>query len=119
MTRKPTGRKPGRPRGALPESVIDELGPCPERPLLAMRWWARLLAKIAELRMRGQIGSKLAEQLRADARAAAAVFPLDATAAVEALLRREKDDLDDDAGGGPPTEEADDGAPHALRRDPR
>jgi hypothetical protein len=112
-------RPPGRPRSKFPAAVLAELGAPPiGKPLQLMAWYHATLARVSWLRMSGQIPGGLAEELRADARAAASVMPHAAAAELERMLRDEQRDKKREGGAGPPTEPAD-GTSKPLRKAPR
>jgi hypothetical protein len=120
----PHGKKGGRPRGAFPAELLQEIGPPPVgKPLKLARWWTALLAQGAWLQAQGQQGIKtLMPALISAAKAAGTVLPHDIMFAAAQIVKDDQEGLEQ-AGRGPEvvTREETDGPRSAGtgRRDPR
>jgi hypothetical protein len=95
------GKKGGRPRGRLVETLYERLGEPPiDHPLKLARWWTKALALIASQQMQGVRGlDKLAREIRAGAAVAGKVLPHDIMFEAARRLNEDEDDMDADAGG--------------------
>lgn len=124
------GKKGGRPASALPQEVLDALGPFPvgkRAGLKQARWYTTLLGLITRLQMEGRRGmDKLAKEARANVGAAARMLPPDIIISAAASLQNDEDDQEQDAGAQvvsrstPPSKESPDGAKRSrpVRCDP-
>jgi hypothetical protein len=118
-TARANGQRGGRPRGKLPRALLAKLGPPPASAIELGRWLFRVNAEVAWLVMNGQIGSDLAENIRACAAATLRAMPADELDALARQLRDEGDALDG-ADPGPQLSRRNDAARSpALRRDAR
>lgn len=109
------GAKGGRPASSLPQDLLDKLGDPPTDPLALPGWYSVAIAAVSRLRMRGEGGhlSSLAQELRADARAAKAMIPPERLYQAEQnVLRRTKQEAED---VGPELEEVDGAASAPVR----
>lgn len=78
----------GRKRSALPQEVVDRVGPPPtDSPLKMARWWSRLLAEVGWLLIQGKAPATLVRDVRALVATGAKIVPDDVKAEVDRLLR--------------------------------
>jgi hypothetical protein len=110
-TSRENGAKGGRPRGRLPQKILEQIGPVPQKPADFDDWKFRALAALFMAQASGEVERDLAASLRAtlgEMRRNAAASPARST---------DDEEDDDEEDEGPELEEAapDDGA---LRVEP-
>ena len=94
----------GRKAGALPQELLDRLGPDglvppTDDPLGQARWYTNVLGLLSSARLQGisvTAIDKLAKEIRANAGAAGKVIPQDIMFTAGKLLRDDEDDLASD-----------------------
>lgn len=101
------GKKGGRPVDSgtqLPREMLAQLGPAPiGNPIKLARWYTSALALLTQRRLAGHTRiDKLAQEVRANAAAAAKVLPHDIIFSAAKVVRDDEDELAAD--GGPEEE---------------
>jgi hypothetical protein len=102
-TSRENGAKGGRPRGRLPQKILEQIGPVPQKPADFDDWKFRALAALFMAQASGEVRATLGEMRR--------------NAAASPARSTDDEEDDDEEDEGPELEEAapDDGA---LRVEP-
>lgn len=91
----------GRPRSALPQEILDRLGPAPiGQPLKLARWFTNAIALLTEGVIAGKPWGTMLETVRASAGAAGRVLPHDVIFEAQRRLDADARELKDASAGG-------------------